>query len=134
VEFVPYDDSWWDAAPAKPRAIRSLYELSEKTYADRIEAAVIPVEQTRAELLLVAGGDDRMWPAMPSALRLAKRCRAAGRTVRLISHADAGHRLVFPGESSSPDSGEFEYGGSETADRLLGELAWQPVLSTLRGV
>ncbi|MBS2551942.1 acyl-CoA thioesterase [Catenulispora sp. NL8] len=133
VPFMPYDDSWWDTAPARPRAIRGLYELSERTFAEHVDAAAIPVEQARADLLLVAGGEDRMWPSMTYTLRLAERRRAAGRTVRLISHGDAGHGLLFPGETAGPASAEFDYGGSEVADTLLGKQAWPHVLSALRG-
>lgn len=133
LDFVPYDDRWWETAPETPRAIRGLYELSEQTFADRVGAAAIPVEKAAAELLLVAGGDDGMWPSMTYALRLAERRRAAGRTVRLISHGDAGHRLVFPGETAGAASKEFDYGGTEVADRLLGQQAWLPVLTALRG-
>lgn len=132
--FVPYDDQWWATAPETPRPVRGLYELSELTFADQVEAAVIPVEKAAAELLLVAGGDDGMWPSMTYALRLAERRRAAGRTVRLISHGDAGHRLPFPGEAAGTVSEEFDHGGSEAADRLLGKQAWEPVLAALRGV
>ena len=132
--FVPYDDSWWDTAPARPRAVRGLYELSEETYPDRLAAAGIPVEQAEAELLLVAGGEDRMWPAMTYALRLAERRRVARRTVRLISHGDAGHRVLFPGEPANAASEEFDYGGTEESDRRLGAQAWPSVLAALRGV
>jgi uncharacterized protein len=131
--FVPYDDSWWDTAPPRPRPIRGLYELSEKTFAGRVAPAAIPVEQTRAELLLVAGGEDRMWPSMTYALRLAERRRTAGRTVRLISHGDAGHRILFPGEPGHRASEAFDYGGSEEADRRLGTQAWPSVVGALRG-
>lgn len=130
--FVPYDDNWWDTAPDRPRAIRGLYERSEKTFADRVEAAGIPVEQARADLVLVAGGEDRMWPSVGYALRLAEQRRRAGRTVRLISHGDAGHRVLFPGEPGHAASEEFDYGGSEEKDRLLGEQAWPRVLAALR--
>jgi len=131
--FVPYDDSWWDPSAVGPAAVRGLYELSERTFADRLPAAAIPVEEAQADLLLVAGGDDRIWPAMTSALRLAERRRAAGRTVRLISHGEAGHGLLFPGESARPASAEFDFGGTEAADRLLGEQSWPHVVAALRG-
>jgi hypothetical protein len=74
-----------------------------------------------------------MWPAMAYALRLAERRRSAGRTVRLISHGDAGHRVLFPGETAGPASAEFDYGGGEEADRRLGEQAWPVVVAALLG-
>jgi len=131
--FVSYDDGWWATAPARPRTIRGLYELSERTFADRVAEAVIPVEQAPADLVLVAGGGDLMWPSMTYALRIAGRRRAAGRTVRLISDGDAGHRVLFPGESGHAASEEFDYGGTEDADRRLGRQAWPSVLAALHG-
>nr|WP_239157928.1 acyl-CoA thioester hydrolase/BAAT C-terminal domain-containing protein [Streptomyces sp. SID13726] len=62
-------------------------------------AAEIPVERARADVLLVAGGDDVMWPSLSHAERLASRRRSAGSAVRLVAHPDAGHRPRLPGES-----------------------------------
>lgn len=131
VPFVPMDDSW--SSPAAPVAIRGWYELSERTYAALLPAARIPVERARAELLLVAGGDDEMWPSLPHAEHLARRRRSAAAPVRLISRQDAGHRPRFPGESPAHASPRFRYGGTPEADALLGAAAWPHVLGMLRG-
>ncbi|MEW2620291.1 acyl-CoA thioester hydrolase/BAAT C-terminal domain-containing protein [Streptomyces sp. NPDC048106] len=132
--FVPMDDSWTPAEPeGDPVAVRGWYERSERTFAGSLAAAGIPVEETRAELVLVAGGDDEMWPSLPFAERLAARSRAAGGTVRLIARDDAGHRPRLPGEPPSPPSPRFRYGGTPEADALLGEAAWPHILDALRG-
>ncbi|MER5831663.1 acyl-CoA thioester hydrolase/BAAT C-terminal domain-containing protein [Streptomyces sp. NPDC002130] len=91
------------------------------------------MEAARADLLLVAGGDDAMWPSLPFAEELARRRRSAGRTVRLIARADAGHRPRLPGESLAPGSTRFAYGGTAQADALLGEAAWPHILDLLGG-
>jgi len=134
--FVPMDDSWTPAETdgGGPVAVRGWYERSERTFADRLAAAAIPVERARSELVLVAGGDDAMWPSLPYAGQLAERRRSAGATVRLITHPDAGHRPRFPGESPAPPSPHFRYGGTPEADALLGAAAWPHVLDALRGV
>ncbi|WP_424862251.1 acyl-CoA thioester hydrolase/BAAT C-terminal domain-containing protein [Streptomyces sp. MMS24-I29] len=134
--FVPYDDSWApDPAPPEgaPVAVRGLYEHSRRTFADRLGAAAIAVEDSPADLVLVAGGDDAMWPSLPQAEELAARRRAAGLPVRLIRAADAGHRPRFPGEGPAPASAHFLYGGSATADASLGARAWPHLLDVLRG-
>ncbi|MER8057608.1 MULTISPECIES: acyl-CoA thioester hydrolase/BAAT C-terminal domain-containing protein [unclassified Streptomyces] len=132
--FVPMDGSWTRAEPeGEPAAVRGWYERSERTFADLLPAAEIPVEAARAELILVAGGDDAMWPSEPYAERLAERRRAAGAGVRLITRADAGHRPFFPGELPSPPSPVFRYGGTPEADALLGAAAWPHLLDALRG-
>ncbi|MFF0160586.1 acyl-CoA thioester hydrolase/BAAT C-terminal domain-containing protein [Streptomyces sp. NPDC005263] len=133
VPFVPLDDSWTAAeADGGPVAIRGWYELSERTFADLLPSAEIPVDRARADLLLVAGGDDAMWPSLPFAEQLARRRRSVGATVRLITRDDAGHRPRFPGESPAPASPRFRYGGTAEADARLGAVAWPHVLDALR--
>ncbi|WP_405607876.1 acyl-CoA thioester hydrolase/BAAT C-terminal domain-containing protein [Streptomyces sp. NBC_00076] len=133
VPFVPLDDSWAPAeADGEPVAIRGWYELSERTFADLLPPAEIPVDKARADLLLVAGGDDAMWPSLRFAEQLARRRRSVGATVRLITRHDAGHRLRFPGESLAPASPRFRYGGTPEADARLGTVAWPHVLDALR--
>ncbi|MEU0407726.1 acyl-CoA thioester hydrolase/BAAT C-terminal domain-containing protein [Streptomyces griseorubiginosus] len=132
--FVPLDDSWTPAdSDGGPVAIRGWYELSERTFAHRLAAADIPVERARADLLLVAGGDDAMWPSLPFAEQLAARRDAAGAPVRLIARRDAGHRPRLPGESPAQASPRFRYGGTPEADALLGAAAWPHLLDLLRG-
>ncbi|MEV7886966.1 acyl-CoA thioester hydrolase/BAAT C-terminal domain-containing protein [Streptomyces sp. NPDC002817] len=132
--FVPLDDSWTPAqAKDGPVAIRGWYELSERTFADLLPSAEIPVDVARADLLLVAGGDDAMWPSLAFAEQLAQRRCSAGASVRLIARHDAGHRPRFPGESPASASSRFEYGGTPEADARLGAAAWPHVLDALRG-
>jgi uncharacterized protein len=133
--YVPMDPAWAAARQhlEGPVAIRGWYDASERAYADRLAAAEIPVEKAPADLVLVAGADDGMWPSARYAAQLAARRRAAGRSVRVIEHADAGHRPVFPGEAPYPWSSTFEYGGSDEADASLGAQALATVLEVLRG-
>lgn len=130
--FVPMDDSWQCAEPdGVPAAIRGWYDLSERTFAERLAAAAIPLEETRAEVLLVAGGDDAMWPSLRYAEQLAARRGPSGAAVRLITHGAAGHRPRFPGESPAAPSPTFAYGGTSQADAHLGALAWPAILEAL---
>ncbi|MFD4370634.1 acyl-CoA thioester hydrolase/BAAT C-terminal domain-containing protein [Streptomyces sp. NPDC058486] len=132
--FVPMDDSWTAPEPAGgPVALRGWYERSERAFGHRVALAEIPAEKARADLLLVAGGDDAMWPSLPFAEQLARRRRAAGAQVRLITRPDAGHRPRFPGETPAPDSPHFLYGGTPGADALLGAAAWPHILDALHG-
>ncbi|MFF1832976.1 acyl-CoA thioester hydrolase/BAAT C-terminal domain-containing protein [Streptomyces sp. NPDC058231] len=132
--FVPYDDRWTPAQPeGAPVSVLDWYERSRRTFADRVGAATIPVERSAADLLVVAGGDDAMWPSLRAAEELAARRRAAGRPVRVVARADAGHRVRFPGEGPAPASTLFLHGGSPAADAALGAAAWPYVLDVLRG-
>ncbi|MFI5532130.1 acyl-CoA thioester hydrolase/BAAT C-terminal domain-containing protein [Kitasatospora sp. NPDC051853] len=130
--FVPIDESWKPTEPeGTPVAILDWYELSERTFANRLPPAAIPVERTRAELLLVAGGDDAMWPSLRYAGQLAARRRGFGLPATVLSHPAAGHRTVLPGESAPAPSTVYAYGGSAAADAELGRAAWPAVLSLL---
>ena len=69
VPFVPYDD---DAEPVgDPPAFAPVYAQSLRTAADRVPAATIPVERFFGDVLLVAGGDDRVWPSVTFARAVA---------------------------------------------------------------
>ncbi|MFI1092193.1 acyl-CoA thioester hydrolase/BAAT C-terminal domain-containing protein [Streptomyces sp. NPDC020917] len=132
--FVPYDDSWRPSEPdGVPVSVLGSYERSLTTYADQVPFAAVPVERSAAELVLVAGGADRMWPSLRFAAELADRHAATGRTAALISHPDAGHRTVFPGEQPPPPSPRFDHGGTPEADAALGAAAWPTVLATVLG-
>ncbi|MEU1091411.1 acyl-CoA thioester hydrolase/BAAT C-terminal domain-containing protein [Streptomyces sp. NPDC005892] len=132
--FLPMDDSWTPGTPAgEPVGMTAWYELSRRTFGHLLPGAAIPVERARAALVLVAGGDDAMWPSLPAAERLALRRRRAGAPVTLISRAGAGHRPRFPGEGVLPASAAHLHGGTPHADALLGEDAWPRVVSALRG-
>ncbi|MCF3960438.1 acyl-CoA thioester hydrolase/BAAT C-terminal domain-containing protein [Streptomyces fuscigenes] len=130
--FVPMDDTWPATQPnGGPVAIRGWYELSETTFNHLVPSAEIPVEKAQADLLLVAGGDDAMWPSLPFAEQLAQRRRSADVQVELITRHDAGHRPRLPGESPVSASPHFQYGGTPEADALLGAAAWRHILDAL---
>ncbi|MER5546035.1 acyl-CoA thioester hydrolase/BAAT C-terminal domain-containing protein [Streptomyces sp. NPDC002589] len=132
--FVPYDDTWTPTEPeGAPVSVLGWYERSLATYADRLAAAAIPVEKAAGDLVLVAGGADRMWPALSFARELADRRAAAGRPVRLVTRQDAGHRTLFPGEVAPPASVHFDHGGTAEAGAALGAAAWPHVLRAVRG-
>jgi len=134
VPFVPYDESWTRAeAPGEPVSFRSQYERSRQRFAEAARAAVIPIEQSDAQVVLVAGGDDRMWPSLAFAQELAARRVSVGRPARLVTSPDAGHRPRLPGEGPAGHSDRFRYGGTAEADAALGAAAWAPIIDTLGG-
>jgi dienelactone hydrolase len=130
VPFVPYDESW--AAPEdSPIAYRSLYEQSLRSAPEAAAAAAIPIEQATADVLVIAGAADAMWPSDTFAAALAERRHTAGRQIEVIGHPKAGHRPYFPGEPAPASSTDTAYGGSSAADAALGEAAWPRVLTHL---
>ncbi|OPC77638.1 hypothetical protein B4N89_42895 [Embleya scabrispora] len=132
--FVPYDESWQPTEPeGAPVSVLGWYERSLAAHPDRLAAATIPVDRTTADLVLIAGGADRMWPSTRFAHELADRYAATGREAALISRPDAGHRTVFPGEVPPPPSTRFDHGGTPEADAELGAAAWPTVRATILG-
>jgi pimeloyl-ACP methyl ester carboxylesterase len=128
LSFVPYDDGW--EPDTDPVEFVGMYEQSLETYADRVPAARIPVEQIAGGVLLVAGGDDRLWPSCDMAEEIVARRSAAGPSTTLVSHPRAGHRVVLPGEQPSPPS-HLVHGGTAAADAELGELVWPHLVELL---
>ena len=127
--FVPYDDDW--VADTEPPEYLEMYEGALEKYADRVPAARIPVERIAGEVLLVAGGDDRLWPSIDFAEAIVRRREAAGLATTLVSHPEAGHRVLLPGEVAPPAS-HLAHGGTPTADAELGRRAWPELLRLLR--
>jgi hypothetical protein len=132
VPFVPYDEAWRPADAPGPPEFRDLYVASMARFPAAVDAAAIPVDRCAAHLVLIAGGDDRVWPSVPFAERLAARRRAAGLSVELFTSPAAGHRIPFPGEPR-PEAGaaDLRRGGSPEADAALGRAAWPAVQRAL---
>jgi hypothetical protein len=134
IPFVPYDEGPVTAeAEGTPRACRTLYERSRQSFAEADRNAVIPIERSAAEITLVAGGDDQMWPSLDFAQELAARRASAGRPARLVTSLDAGHRLRLPGEGPAGHSDLFRYGGTAETDAALGARAWPDIVAVLTG-
>jgi dienelactone hydrolase len=133
--FVPYDEAWTPPAGEQPISYRPLYEagLAASLRADpaTVAAATIPIERASGDLLLIAGGDDALWPSVTFAEALAARRRTTGRPIDLIVHPAAGHRPIFPEEPPPAPSTRWAHGGSPTADAALGRAAWPRVLAHL---
>lgn len=126
--YVPFDDTWTpdDDMPA----FIGCYQASRRRFAERLDAAAIPVERIE-RLVLVAGGDDQVWPALPMAENIMARRAAHGLDTVLVSDPEAGHRAILPGEPVVTAGMRIRRGGTELADRRLGAAAWQHILPEL---
>jgi len=132
VPFVPYDDAWRPPDGAGPPDLRGLYLSSMARFPEAAAAAAIPIERSAARVVLVAGGDDRVWPSVAFAEQLAERRRAAGSTLELVTSAAAGHRILLPGEPAPPSRAhDMSRGGSPEADAALGLAAWPAIVRAL---
>jgi uncharacterized protein len=76
--------------------------------------------------MLVAGGDDALWPSEFFARSIVARLARFGKTASLFFHPAAGHRILLPGETTMR-SLLHAHGGNDQADRELGEIAWEAI-------
>ncbi|MEO3935357.1 acyl-CoA thioester hydrolase/BAAT C-terminal domain-containing protein [Dermatophilaceae bacterium Soc4.6] len=127
--FVPFDESW--EPDSDPPAFRSLYATSLAARPDLVRAATIPVERIGGDVVLVAGGDDQVWPSVDFARRIEERRDAHGLATSVVVHHDAGHRTVLPGESPVVGGLAMQRGGTPEADTELGRWAWPHLLRAL---
>lgn len=85
---VPFDSSW--SPSTEPPEYRSLYQSSLDRAPDATAAATILSESIRGVVVLIAGGDDRVWPSDRFAAEIVERRRANGRETTLITHSPPG--------------------------------------------
>ncbi len=128
--FVPYDESW-KPDEERPISYRSLYEQSLRAFPEARTTAAIPLEECEADILLVAGGDDAVWPSVAFAEELAARRHGSGRATRVVIEPQAGHRPILPGEPPPEPSTTLARGGNAAADARLGRAAWPDILACL---
>ncbi|TDW89019.1 acyl-CoA thioester hydrolase/BAAT C-terminal domain-containing protein [Kribbella sp. VKM Ac-2566] len=121
--FVPLDLDW--KSEDDPPSYTGLYRQSLRRAP---EQARIPVERIN-QVLLIAGGDDKVWPAVEFAEEIAR--RRAEQATRIVMVPDAGHRAVLPGEEPKTAGQRMARGGTEAADRKLGTRAWPEILELL---
>jgi uncharacterized protein len=127
--YVPFDLGW--EPDDDPPSYTEFYRQSLRAYGADADTARIPAERFAGELLLLAGGDDRVWPSADFAEEIAE--AREDLPTRTITVAAAGHRPLFPGEQPKTGGQRMARGGTDEADRELGELAWRDILRLLTG-
>lgn len=128
VPFVPLTEGW--VPRQDPPAFKDWYQTSMPAAPDRVHAATIPVERI-PEVLLVAGGDDQVWPSSSFATAITARRFAHGMATTVVADADAGHRTTLPGEMPPLGGLAMARGGTPEGDNKLGAAAWPHLVSAL---
>lgn len=130
--FVPHEaEALLSVNRLPPIHYLSLFKESLRSFAGHLLPAAIPIERSRAEIVLVAGGDDALRPSAAFAEALAARLERHGKVASLLINATAGHRVLLPGEST-PKSTINAHGGTDEADRELGRAAWSEIARLFR--
>ena len=102
-----------------------------------VQQAVIAVERATGPLLVISGGDDRVWSTGRMCTMIVDRMSKHGRAgdVTHLHYPLAGH-MAFPytrpTDSMMPDNMKMDLGGSPTADAEAHSAAWTHVVNHLR--
>ncbi|MDQ6897600.1 MAG: acyl-CoA thioesterase, partial [Actinomycetota bacterium] len=126
VPFVPLDRQWQPASEP-PAFIDSYRWARQNADAEVVDRATIPVEDINGEVILVAGGDDKVWPSSEHAKAIAARRQKHGIDTTIVEDPAAGHPVLFPGEPPKETRRSYQVGGDDGAPQRLGRQAW-PVL------
>lgn len=125
---VPFIGNWEPAGD--PPAFVDFYRSCRDRFPHEVQQAAIPVERI-PQVVVVAGGDDQVWPAVTHAEAIAARRRRHGLATTLVTDAEAGHRILLPGEPDVHGGMRMVRGGSPAANRRLGRHAWPHLLALL---
>lgn len=117
----------------RPVKFRNLFRSALRNR-EAVKRAAIPVEQTRGPILLVSGGDDRVWPAARMAEMIVERLRACGFAygVEHLNYRRAGHSLRYPAMPTTVRMSRSRgmkfpilFGGTALADAEAQADAWR---------
>jgi hypothetical protein len=127
---VPFLPDW--KPDREPPAFVDLYRSSFAAYRDAAARASIPVDKIAGDVVLIAGGDDQVWPSVEFAEHIVSRRHASDLETILIAEEEAGHRTILPGEDVVEAGIAMSRGGSARADSQLGKRAWPTIATVLR--
>lgn len=133
VAQVPYTDdpSVWDARP--PMELEPGYSQSyDEAARERVEEATIPVEGIDGPVLLVSGGEDRMWDSVTLQRVAAERLDSHGCPYEHRVYEDAGHGISFPylPTANRQHAQQYVLGGSAPGYAVADRDHWPEVIET----
>ncbi len=135
VPFVPYPRAVRPSLGLRGLSVAPIYRMALDNV-DAVAAAAIPIERSRAPILLISGDEDRMWPASQMAEMLKARLRDIGRGDQAVHlrYPKAGHGLApwRPTIGSWLGSLLYDLGGDRSGNRAALRDAWGKAVSFLR--
>ncbi|TRL40100.1 acyl-CoA thioester hydrolase/BAAT C-terminal domain-containing protein [Rhizobium straminoryzae] len=130
LSFVPAILDWQPEYREQLISYRSFFQQCLVQNSHAVASARILIEKSPADMILIAGCDDALWPSEVFATELSAQRRNDSRLTLLLTDAEAGHRILLPGEDT-PRSALHAHGGNDEADARLGRKAWQAILQIL---
>lgn len=130
IPFVPYAQPKQYGGPVSDIYEASLLELAKH------QDAIIPIEKTRAPVLLVCGKADTLWPSCPMAEQVKARAHAnGGPIVTILAYDNAGHAVMgLPVEKSNPSYDRLDtLGGTDEGNNTARTDGWPKVVEHLEG-
>lgn len=133
VPYVPYQSLAWSKYFSADDPRLEIFKLSRDAAID-YPAAFIPIEETAAQILLICGKDDTLWPSCRMAEAIKARAAArSGPSVELLAYDNAGHWAFGPArdidESDSRSLGRM--GANAEGDIAARQDQWPRILRFL---
>lgn len=140
--FTPPDGSWsvgGKAIPFVPYVKEfngNLLDLYTKSlsHAGEHPDAIIPIEKSRAAVLLVCGRQDSLWPSCPMSEQVkARAAQMGGPAVTVLAYDTAGHGVFgLPVDKGDPNFGQLSgLGGTNEGNNDARADSWPKVLAAL---
>ena len=131
--FVPYPAGVGPASSGRGLSVRPIYDAGLDN-ATAVEDAAIAVERATGPVMLISGGDDRMWPAERMCEMVVGRMGRHGRggAVTHVNVPEAGHVLFPYSRVSSSGPMAFDLGGSPEGAATAHRLVWAQVVKHLQ--
>jgi dienelactone hydrolase len=128
IPFLPYGQPKKFGGPIADVYIAGLEALAQH------ENAIIPIEQSKAAVLLICGKRDTLWPSCPMADQVKARAEAkGGPIVTILAYDDAGHAVMgLPVEKTNPNYDKLDsLGGTDDGNNAARTDGWPKVLEHL---
>jgi uncharacterized protein len=128
IPFLPYAQPKRYGGPVADIYIASLETLTQH------QDAIIPIENTRAPVLLVCGKQDTLWPACPMAEQVKARAEEnGGPAVTILAYDNAGHAVMgLPVDKSNPSYDRLDnLGGTDEGNNAAREDGWPKIIAHL---
>lgn len=124
--YLPYSDQF------RGGPLVNLYNMSLENLPQH-QDAIIPIEQSRAPLMLVCGEQDQLWPSCPMSREVEKRARErGGPDVTVLAYPEAGHLISGPPGDRPEDFDPTQLGGTREGGDFALSDSWPKALEFLR--